>query len=422
MRAAIAREGAIYQRDVTTAGGRGARLAVAAKEGTAGLRALVVLEHRFAPGAFDRVGAAEAARWATLAALLLRLDGLSSNDHATPLAPAPPEAKPAPAPPALTTAFPLTAPRRAFPGVVGKSPALQRALARLEAAAPGDLPVLLAGETGSGKEVFARALHDVGPRAGKPFVAVNCGAIADSLFEAELFGHARGSFTGADRARAGLLARAHGGTIFLDEIGELPLARQAALLRVLQERRYRPVGGDEEVAFDARVVAATNRDLERAVADRTFRQDLYYRLNAVEIRVPPLRERAEDVAELAQSFLARAGSQATLSPEVVAALSAYAWPGNVRELEHVMQRLSLLAVPEIEVEHLPRQIRPAAPVITAGAGPANDERGEVERALSKSGGNISRAAALLGLTRQGLKKRMVRLGMRAPRIDGEKTG
>jgi two-component system response regulator HydG len=279
--------------------------------------------------------------------------------------------------------------------------------------------VLIVGETGSGKEVFARALHDIGPRAGKPFVAVNCGAIADSLFEAELFGHARGSFTGADRARAGLLARANGGTLFLDEIGELPLARQAALLRALQERRYRPVGGDEEVAFDARIVAATNRDLERAVAERSFRQDLYYRLAAVEIRVPSLRERAEDVAELARLFLSRAGSSAVISPEAAAALAAHAWPGNVRELEHVMGRLSLLRVPVIEIEHLPRQIRPAVPVPRA---PVGGERGEVERALAVSGGNISRAAALLGLTRQGLKKRMVRLGMRAPRLEGEKVG
>jgi DNA-binding NtrC family response regulator/tetratricopeptide (TPR) repeat protein len=420
VRAALSREGAVYQRDVATAGGRGAQLAIAAGAGSAGLRALVVLEHRFAPGAFDRVTAAEAARWATLAAILLRVDAVALAADPDSAPDSAPRSHPAPA---LTTAFPLTAPRRSFPGVIGSSPALQRALARLEAAAPGDLPVLIVGETGSGKEVFARALHDVGPRAARPFVAVNCGAIADSLFEAELFGHARGSFTGADRARAGLLARAHGGTLFLDEIGELPLGRQAALLRVLQERRYRPVGGDEEVSFDARIVAATNRDLAQAVAERAFRQDLYYRLNAVEIRVPALRERAEDVAELGRSFLARAGSDAALAPEVAAALAAHAWPGNVRELEHVMARLSLLRVPVIELSHLPRQLRPARPLTTpAPAPPGPDERGEVERAMLASGGNISRAATLLGLTRQGLKKRMVRLGLRPPRMDGEKAG
>jgi len=421
--AALAREEPIYQRDVSTAGGRGARLAVAGGAAGGG-RAVVILEHRFAPGAFDRVAAGDARRWATLAAVLLRVGARGAPasapddvDTSAPLASAP----------ALTTAFPITAPRRSFPGIVGRSPALLRALARLEVALDGELPVLIVGETGSGKEVFARALHDLGPRASRPFVAVNCGAIPDSLFEAELFGHARGSFTGADRARPGLVARAHGGTLFLDEIGELPLLRQAALLRVLQERRYRPVGGDEELPFDARVVAATNRDLERAVAERAFRQDLYYRLNAVEIRVPPLRERAEDVSELARSFLARAGSQAALAPAVLAALEDHAWPGNVRELEHVMARLSLLRVPVIESEHLPRQLRAAPPGASAvRAAPPRavevDPRVEVERALAAAGGNISHAAARLGLTRQGLKKRMVRLGMRSPRGDVEKAG
>ena len=432
VRAVLAREEPIYQRDAPTAGGRGARLAVAGG-GAAPARAVVILEHRFAAGAFDRVTASEAKRWATLAGLLLRLDAPAEaraerdqgeerderdDDVALPT--------PRGSAPALTTAFPITGPRRSFPGIVGRSPALLRALARLEAALDGELPVLIVGETGSGKEVFARALHDLGPRAARPFVAVNCGAIPDSLFEAELFGHARGSFTGADRARPGLVARAHGGTLFLDEIGELPVARQAALLRVLQERRYRPVGGDEELPFDARVVAATNRDLERAVAERAFRQDLYYRLNAVEIRVPPLRERAEDVPELARSFLRLAGSEAALAPEVEAALEAHAWPGNVRELEHVMQRLSLLRVPVIGAEHLPRQLRAATPRAQAArTGPravAIDPRVEVERALAASDGNISHAAARLGLTRQGLKKRMVRLGMRPPRSDEEKAG
>jgi transcriptional regulator with PAS, ATPase and Fis domain len=288
----------------------------------------------------------------------------------------------------------------------------------VEAATLGDLPVLIVGETGSGKEVFARALHDIGPRARRPFVAVNCGAVSESLFEAEFFGHARGSFTGADSARPGLLGRVNGGTLFLDEIGELPLARQATFLRALQERRYRPVGGDEELAFEGRVVAATNRDLERAVAAREFRQDLFYRLNAVEIRVPPLRERAEDVPELARTFLARAGSQAELAPDAIRALTAYAWPGNVRELEHAMTRAAQLGVVVIGRAQLPRAMRgpeDLAPQVSAAARGARRERVEVERALARSGGNISRAATLLGLTRQGLKKRMVRLGMRAPK-------
>jgi transcriptional regulator with AAA-type ATPase domain/tetratricopeptide (TPR) repeat protein len=434
-RAALGREGPIYQRDVATPGGRGARLAVAAPGTGADARALIVLEHRFAPGAFDRITAEDAARWATLAGLIFRVDPAANatfepeDEHPLPLPsplplplPLPRDRKP---PPDLTTAFPVLEARRSFPGVVGRSPALSRALARLDAAVDSELPVLISGETGSGKEVFVRALHEGGPRRGKTLVAVNCGAIPDALFEAELFGHARGSFTGAERARPGLIARAEKGTLFLDEIGELPLLRQAGLLRALQERRYRPVGSDEELPFDVRIVAATNRDLERAVAERAFRQDLLYRLNAIAIRIPPLRERAEDIPELARTFLSRAGSRASLSPEVLAALEAHPWPGNVRELEHLMQRLSLVQAAEIGLEHLPRQLRAGpAPIVTderarSRQRDAAGERDEVERALAGAGGNISRAAARLGLTRQGLKKRMVRLGMRAPK---EKVG
>jgi transcriptional regulator with PAS, ATPase and Fis domain len=295
---------------------------------------------------------------------------------------------------------------------------MTRALARLSAAVDSELPVLVLGETGSGKELFARALHELGRRAARPFVALNCGAVPDALFEAELFGHARGSFTGAERARPGLVARAEKGTLFLDEIGELPLLRQAALLRALESRRYRPVGSDEEIPFDVRIVAATNRDLEACVADRTFRQDLLYRLNAVSIRVPPLRERIEDLTALCRSFLDQAGSDAELSPEAKAALAGYAWPGNVRELEHLMQRLASLKTKAISIDHLPRPLRArvvALPAPRAATTPAG-ERAEVERAMTESGGNISRAAVALGLTRHGLKKRMVRLGMRAEKL------
>jgi transcriptional regulator with AAA-type ATPase domain len=421
----------IYLRDVTTRGGRGARLAVAAPAlASGGRRALVVLEHRFSPFAFDRVGAAEAARWLTLASLLLRLDepatdadddveppALAAASTATRRMRAVPAPLPGPeaAPDGLTTAFPEIDPDRVFPGILGRGPAMTRALARLSAAVDSDLPVLVLGETGSGKELFARALHELGRRAARPFVALNCGAVPDALFEAELFGHARGSFTGAERARPGLVARAEKGTLFLDEIGELPLLRQAALLRALESRRYRPVGSDEEIPFDVRIVAATNRDLEACVAERTFRQDLLYRLNAVSIRVPPLRERPEDLPALCRTFLDRAGSDAELSPEARAALAAYGWPGNVRELEHLMQRLASLKTKAISIDHLPRPLRVRAapsPAPRAAKGPGG-ERAEVERAMTESGGNISRAAVALGLTRHGLKKRMVRLGMRA---------
>jgi serine/threonine-protein kinase PknK len=445
-RAALGREGPVYLGDVETSGGRGSRLAVASKEpeGAALCRALVVLEHRFAAFAFDRVTAGEAVRWGTLAGLVLRLGERGSlarrdggpgkgeadddeDDETQGRAPPPPSPSSRIAP-ELTTVSPVIAATRSFPGILGQSAALKRALGRLDAAIDGDLPVLLVGETGAGKEVFARALHEVGRRAGRLLVTVNCGAIPDALFEAELFGHARGSFTGADRARPGLFARADKGTLFLDEIGELPLLRQAALLRALQERCFRPVGSDEEIPLDVRIVAATNKDLERAVAEGAFRKDLLYRLNAVEIRIPPLRERAEDIPELARAFLARAGSSARLAPAVLAALGVYAWPGNVRELEHVMQRLALLRAGAIDLAHLPRQIRGAWATSPANVGgrvradlrprAPEDEREEVARALAANGGNISRAAVSLGLSRQGLKKRMVRLGMRAPAAAG----
>ena len=420
VRLALGSAAPVYLRDVETRGGRGARLAVASPEvAGGGRRALVLLEHRFAPGAFDRVSAAEAARWITLAALLLRLgepapEGAEDLIVAASTEPRRVKSAPSPEPPDFTTAFPALDPARVFPGIFGRGPAMTRALARLSAAVDSELPVLVLGGTGSGKELFARALHELGRRAARPFVALNCGAVPDALFEAELFGHARGSFTGAERARPGLVARAEKGTLFLDEIGELPLLRQAALLRALESRRYRPVGSDEEIPFDVRIVAATNRDLEAAVAERTFRQDLLYRLNAVSIRVPPLRERGEDLAELCRTFLDRAGSDAVLSPEVLAALATYAWPGNVRELEHLMQRLASLKTKAIAIDHLPRPLRAlrAAPPPRAIARPG-DERAEVERAMAESGGNISRAAVILGLTRHGLKKRMVRLGLRA---------
>jgi serine/threonine-protein kinase PknK len=408
VRAAISREDPVHQRDVPTAGGRGARIAASA----AG-RVVVIAEHRFQVGRFDAMTHDDVRRWSTLAAVLARL--LRAPAHAPALA-----AVPALAPvPALlaTTALPISEPRRRFSTLLGSSPALRRALAKLDAAIDGDLPVLLVGETGAGKELFARALHDHGARARGPFVAVNCGAIPDTLFESELFGHARGSFTNAERARGGLLARAEGGTLLLDEIGELPIARQATLLRALETRRYRAVGSDDERPFDVRIVAATNRNLVQAVEEETFRRDLLYRLNVVEIRVPPLRERAEDVPLLARAFLERAGCAAEVAPDAMAALATYAWPGNVRELEHVMQRLAASGASVVRVDHLPRAVRAAAPRPLPRRAPSgvNDERVEVERALSRTGGNISQAARVLGLSRQGLKKRMARLGMREGR-------
>ncbi|WP_437479316.1 sigma 54-interacting transcriptional regulator [Sorangium sp. So ce1014] len=471
-----------YQRDVETPGGRGSRLllrggadhasmgaralaAGAAAPGPAlpgALRALVVIEHRFRPACFDAVTEAQAARWASLAGLFLRIfarpgapdeprriarPGAPDEPRREGLAPAGLASLAEPAPDlrrAETTVVPAAPLRRSFPDILGQSAALRRALARLDAAIDSDLPVLLTGETGTGKELFARALHDLGPRRSRELVAVNCGAIPDALFEAELFGHARASFTGAERARPGLLARAEGGTLFLDELGELPLARQAVLLRALESRRYRPVGSDDERPFDVRIVAATNRDLAQAVAERAFRQDLLFRVNALEIHVPPLRDREGDVPLLLNGYLARTGAPIEIAPGALAALDAYSWPGNVRELVHVVQRLAALGVGRVEREHLPRAMRasarrtptaaerpaaparpPAGPVPPPAAGrrssgealrvlAEDDEREPIRRALAETGGNISRAAERLGITRHGLKKRMTRLGMRAP--------
>lgn len=415
-------EGPIYERDVDNGVGRGARLAFARRH------AEIVMEHRFVPGRFDATEPTDLSRWLALAGVVVLMASRPSAHAVVPstatgavsdarsMAQSRPWSEPAFDD---STVNPKRAVRREFREIRGQSAVLERALARLDTAIDSELPALVTGETGVGKELFSRAIHELGPRARGPFVPVNCAAIPDNLFEAELFGHARGAFTGADRARAGLLAKAEGGTLLLDEVGELAPARQASLLRVLESRRYRPVGSDEERAFDVRIVAATNRDLAEAVEHGTFRSDLLYRLRVLDIRVPPLREREGDVPLLARHFLSVAKSQTELTPRALAALSAYAWPGNVRELSHQMQRIAALGVPLCDVMHLSREIRAAIP---AGAKAtqgkrveheAQGEQAEVLRAMELEGGNITRAAARLGLTRHGLKKKMLRLGLRA---------
>lgn len=408
LRDALDAQGALYQRDVATPAGRGSRLALPSAGATPS--AVLVFEHRFRVGCFDAVDAAASRRFAALGALALRLSPNSA-------VPVPVTAATSRSEPGYSTALPQTPLRRQFPGIVGSSVALMRALGRLDAAVDSELPVLILGETGTGKELFARALHELGPRRNAPFVALNCAAIPEALFEAELFGHARGAFTGADRARSGLLARAEGGTLFLDEIGELPSTRQAALLRVLESRRYRPVGSDEERSSDVRIVAATNRALDAEVARGAFRQDLLYRINVLEVRVPALRDRPEDVPALVQAFLARSGAGVSFSSEALAALEAHDWPGNVRELEHQVLRLLALGTSRVELGHLPRGLRRAALSAKPGVAPAPeplDERREVQQALAGAQGNITHAARALGITRHGLKKRMLRLGLRAP--------
>jgi DNA-binding NtrC family response regulator len=238
--------------------------------------------------------------------------------------------------------------RYGFPRIVGESEAIKRAVAETQRVATTDTTVLLLGESGTGKELFARAVHHLSPRRAKPFVAVNCAAIPETLIESELFGHERGAFTGATERRPGKFELASGGTIFLDEIGELPLSAQSKLLRAIEEKVVDRVGGRAPVPVDVRVVAATNRDLQTAAEAGEFRRDLYFRLAVFPVRVPPLRERGDDVVLLARHFAAQLGRElrkreAVLSDEAVAALRAHRWPGNVRELENAIERACILA-------------------------------------------------------------------------------
>jgi DNA-binding NtrC family response regulator len=295
--------------------------------------------------------------------------------------------------------------------LVGDAPcmaALRELVARVAAT---DRPVLVQGETGTGKELVARAIHAGSPRRGGPFVPVNCGAIQEGLLESELFGHERGAFTGADRAREGLFEVADGGTLFLDEIGEMAPALQVKLLRVLEDGEVRRVGSNRSRRVDARLVTATHRDLRAALASGAFREDLFYRISLLPVEVPPLRERPEDVPALVDLFLARsrAGRDGPLSvtPRALAALRAYRWPGNVRELRNIVERMAVLAPgPTLDLDQVPPEIRlpgaggPAA----AGEGYAPDlpmaevERRHILRVLEASGGNKTRAAAVLGIT------------------------
>ena len=292
-----------------------------------------------------------------------------------------------------------------FGGLVGDAPAMRALFALLEQAAGADSTVLLEGESGTGKEVLAEALHRASPRAERPFVVVDCGALAANLVESELFGHEKGAFTGADRARSGALEEAHGGTLFLDEIGELPLEQQVKLLRALEARQVRRVGATREKPIDVRVIAATHRRLEGLVAAGQFRADLYYRLAVIKVHVPALRERAEDILPLARRFLAELkpslDPSALLSDAISTALVAHQWPGNVRELRNVVQRLVL-------VGELATDVR--APVAPPEYDPARRqalddfEREYCRAILAHAGDNVSRAAAAAGLSRQMLHR------------------
>ena len=319
------------------------------------------------------------------------------------------------------------APRPALPaGIIGASAALGATLALVQRAQRSGATVLLTGETGTGKEVLARAIHSGSARGAGAFVALNCAAFPDTLLESELFGHAKGAFTGADRAKDGLIALADGGTLFLDEVGETSVALQAKLLRALQEREVRPVGGTRARRVDVRVVAATNRELAGEIAHGRFRADLYYRLAVFPIRVPPLRDRREDVLPLAHHFLARHGARegrpgCRLSREADELLLAHDWPGNVRELENEILRALALSEPfetippERLSERLGQLLEPHASVV-CDSEPLRDSLARFEawclrRALDRNAGKRAETARNLGLTREGLYKKLKRHGI-----------
>ncbi len=313
----------------------------------------------------------------------------------------------------------------AGPDLHARSAAMRRTVALARRAAGTRATVLLLGETGSGKEVLARYLHRRGPRRAGPFVPVNCAALPEALLESELFGHRRGAFTGADRDHPGLFAAAHGGTLLLDEVGEMPLPLQARLLRVLEEGRVRPLGGLVPRPVDVRVVAATHRDLATEVEAGRFRRDLYYRLAVFPIRIPPLRERREDLPALAAALLARHAAREGLAPpilreEALDLLLAHRWPGNVRELDNELCRALALVEPgeAIGPEHLSAQVAPGIAVAAAPRRPSTlrEELERVEallirRALRAHGGRRGETARALGLSREGLWKKLRRLGV-----------
>lgn len=326
--------------------------------------------------------------------------------------------------------------KEGFAAIIGESPALLRVLTVAKQAAPTGLTILIEGESGTGKELLARAIHEQSLRPGGPFVPVNCAAIPEGLLESELFGHEKGAFTGAYRSRAGKFELARGGTVFLDEIGDMSLSMQAKLLRVLQEKEFDRLGGEKPVSTDARVIAATNRDIDRLVAEGRFREDLAYRLQAVGLRLPALRERLDDLPLLIDYFLLLARERcrvetATITPAAMQRLWAYHWPGNIRQLQHTIEAALLIAENGvIRPEHLPPNIlnRDASPVGTRQAVPgshsllpespcfldetlAETEREMILEALRKSEGVQAKAAKLLGISERSLWYRVKKLGI-----------
>jgi len=310
------------------------------------------------------------------------------------------------------------------PRLLGSSPAMQHMREMIGRVARSQAPVHVSGESGTGKELVAKLIHESGPRRDGPFVPVNCGAIPTELMESELFGHKRGSFTGAVSDKKGLIQSAEGGTLFLDEIADLPLHMQVKLLRVIQEKAVRPLGEQLEVGVDVRVLSATHKNLSKLVAEGKFREDLYYRVNVIELRVPSLRERPEDVPELAESVLRRLGRRMKITPpmlgkDALAALQVYAFPGNVRELENILERAITLSTSG-EVSASDIQLRPpsgTAPAADAqSGGPLGDHLEDIEReaivkALEQARYNKTAAAKVLGMSFRALRYRIKKLGI-----------
>ena len=334
--------------------------------------------------------------------------------------------------------------------ILGQSTAVNQLLQIIQKVAGNKTNVLIIGESGTGKELVARMIHESGPLKNKPFIPVNCGAIPENLIESELFGHKKGSFTGAVSEKMGLFEAADGGTLFLDEVGELPLSMQVKLLRAIQERVVRRVGGNDDIKIDVRIIAATNRDLEQAVRKGTFREDLYYRLNVILIKTPPLRERFGDIDLLAEAFLKKFCEKQNknlkgLSKDTAQILRDYRWPGNIRELENVIERaVTLESTDEVQVDSLPSEvietvglkvvlpenkanlgdqsktesteIRIPSPDFTKGAVNLDAILGEVEKqylikALEHTGGIKKKAADLLGITFRSIRYRLTKLGL-----------
>jgi DNA-binding NtrC family response regulator len=327
--------------------------------------------------------------------------------------------------------------------LVAAAASMQKLLEQVRAIAPFRTTVLVTGETGAGKEVVARAIHELSPRGEKALVALNCAAVPEQLLEDELFGHVKGAFTGAQAAREGRFEQADGGTLFLDEVGDMSLPLQAKLLRVLQEREFEKLGSSRTVKVDVRVVAATSADLQRRIDEGTFRPDLYYRLNVVHLRLPPLRERREDIRPLAEHLLAKFCASTGLpskfiSEEAWGALHSYRWPGNVRQLQNAVERAAVLtgAATEIQIQDLPEEVRAAASAGSAGGAVAaasaqpgqrpqempeggadfdsvvtKVERDLLLQSLAKTGGNKMRAAKMLGMKRTTFVEKLKRLGI-----------